>query len=72
MDDQPTLEDVNELRDDIMKQLGFLADRAKKYGFNVAIVIHSYDPLTGESTYGVDIFGDPFALQSVMRKYIDS
>jgi hypothetical protein len=72
MEEKEILEDVNRLRDDIRHHFSNLAERAIKYGFNIAIVLHTYDPMSQEASYSVDHFGDELPLIAVMQKYINN
>lgn len=74
-ENSPDLEkhlEIYEQLDEVLECLLGYAEQFRELGYNIGIMIHTYDPLMKEASYIGEVIGDQYAVKGCLREWLDN
>lgn len=68
--DLERLVETYEQLDKVLDSIQAYAEQFRELGFNIGIMVHTYDPLLKESSYVGDVLGDRYAVLGCLYEWL--
>lgn len=62
--------EVYEKLDEVIECISGYVEKFRELGYNIGIIVHTYDPLLKESSYVGDIVGDQYAVLGSLYEWL--
>lgn len=62
--------EIYEQLEEVSQTIQDFVERYRERGYNIGIMVHTYDPLLKESNYVGDIVGDRYAVLGCLQEWI--